>query len=86
MIPGPFAIRFHMHPSLRLFAARDGTAALIAGPDGSRWLLDAAGMPVAIEESIFFAGPDGPRRTEQVVVWGHTAKIQTVTWSLVRDA
>ena len=81
----PFAIRFHLHPGLRMLATRQGTGALIAGPDGSRWLFEAAGLPVAIEESIFFASPDGPRRSEQIVVRGDTAEIQTVTWSLARE-
>ncbi len=85
LAPIPFAIRFHLHPGLRMLAARQGTGALIAGPDGSRWMFEAAGLPVAIEESIFFAGPDGPRRTEQLVVRGHTTEIQAVTWSLALE-
>ena len=49
-------------------------------------MFEAAGLPVAIEESIFFAGPDGPRRTEQLVIRGHTTEIQAVTWSLALEA
>ncbi len=78
----PFAIRFHLHPGLRTLAARHGAGAMIAGPDGRRWLFEAGGLPVAIEESIFFASPDGPRHTEQLVIRGDTTEIQVVTWTL----
>jgi uncharacterized heparinase superfamily protein len=85
-VPAAFTIRFHVHPALRMFAARQGAGAVLAGPDGSRWLFEAGGLPVEIEESIFFASPDGPRRTEQIVIRGHTAEVDTVTWSLAREA
>ncbi|RYB07742.1 heparinase II/III family protein [Lichenibacterium ramalinae] len=85
-----FTIRFHLHPALRAVAARHGTAALIAGPDGAHWLFEAGGLPVAIEEGIFFANPDGPRRAEQIVVHGDAANAAPVAWSLAwspaRDA
>ena len=61
----PFAIRFHLHHALRAAATADGTAVRIAFPSGESWLFEAHGMPVSIEESIFFANAEGPRRIDQ---------------------
>jgi uncharacterized heparinase superfamily protein len=80
----PFAVRFHLHPGLRAVSARRGAAALIVGPD-ARWIFEAGGLPVAIEDSIFLAQAEGPRRTEQLVVHGVAPDLLTVTWSLSRD-
>ena len=85
-VPAAFAIRFHLHPALRTVPARRGAAALIACPDGARWLFEAGGLPVAIEESIFFAQAEGPRRAEQLVVRGHAPAVTEVKWSLAREA
>ena len=80
-----FAVRFHLHPALRAVSARRGAAVLVAAPDGARWLFEAGGLPVAIEESIFFAQAEGPRRTEQLVVHGHAPDLVGVSWSLSRE-
>ncbi len=81
----PFTIRFHLHASLRTTPVRRGTAVLIAFPTGERWIFEAGGLPVAVEESISFAETGGPRRTEQIVIRGHAPDIEAVTWSLSRE-
>ena len=40
-------------------------------PDRDVWTFNAYDDPVEIEESVFLAGPDGPRRTVQIVIYGH---------------
>lgn len=81
----PFAIRFHLHPSVRTAPARYGAAVVIACPDGERWLFQAGGLPVAVEESIFFATAEGPRRMEQIVVRGEAPELSVVAWTLERE-
>ncbi len=81
----PFAIRFHLHHTLRAAAAADGTAVRIAFPSGETWLFEAHGMPVSIEESIFFANAEGPRRIDQIVIHGHVPDVSAVTWSFSRE-
>lgn len=83
--PASFAIRFHLHSSLRAMPVQQGTAALILGRDGVHWLFEAGGLPVEIEESISFANPDGPRRAEQIVVRGRAPEVTAVRWSLSRE-
>ena len=83
--PVAFAVRFHLHPGVRAVSARRGAAVFVVGPDDARWLFEAGGLPVAIEESIFFAQADGPRRTVQLVVHGQAPDTLRVVWSLARD-
>ena len=63
-----------------------GTAVRIAFPGGETWLFDAHGTPVSIEESIFFANAEGPRRIDQIVIHGHVPDLAIVTWSFTKEA
>jgi uncharacterized heparinase superfamily protein len=78
----PFAIRFHVHPSVEVQSVLDGRAALLDLPDGTRWLFSAEDSPIAIEESIFFAAADGPRTTHQMVIYRSAKQPPSVTWTL----
>ncbi len=82
--PVPFAIRFHLHPTVRTQYGRDGVGVALTLPSGEGWAFQAGDLPVRIEESIFFAGVEGPRRTDQIVVRGDAASVATVAWSLTR--
>ena len=39
-------------------------------PNKDVWTFDAYEDGVEIEESVYLAGPDGPRRTLQIVIYG----------------
>ena len=82
----PFALRFHIHHALRLQLIRNGTAAVVAFPTGDLWRFEAGGLPVEIEESIYFASAEGPRRIEQLVIRGHTGTSTEIAWSLSLSA
>ncbi len=79
-----FTVRFHLHPSLRIRTIRNQTAVAIAFPTGELWLFEAGGLPIAEEESIYFASPDGARRTDQLVVTGRSSDLSVIAWSLSR--
>ena len=68
----PFALRFHIHPNVRLKRVREGRAVLCILPNGRRWLFETSAGQANIEESIFFAAPDGPRSCAQIAVHGET--------------
>ena len=34
-----------------------------------------------LEESVYLAGPDGPRRTVQIVIYGRARKAMRVQWT-----
>jgi len=78
----PFALRFHIHPNVRLKRVREGRAVLCILPNGRRWLFETSAGQANIEESIFFAAPDGPRSCAQIAVHGETGPGGTgVEWS-----
>lgn len=81
---GAFAIRFHLHPSVRAEMSRDGMSALIMLGDGSGWRLSCKQGALSIEESVFLADVKGPRRASQVVIHGAMGALSdfTVQWAL----
>ena len=50
-------------------------------PDREAWAFHAFEDEVELEESVYLAGADGPRRTVQIVIYGRTRKSHTVRWS-----
>jgi len=79
-----YALRFHLHPSVRLELAEGGTAALLTLPDDARWLFRASGLPVTVEESIFLGGREGPRQNDQLVVAAKVRENPALVWTLER--
>jgi uncharacterized heparinase superfamily protein len=63
-----FAIRFHMHPDVRLSPSQGG-GILLKLPNGEGWRFRAGGGQVGIEESVYF-GNGKTRKTEQIVISG----------------
>ena len=76
-----FAIRFHLHPSIRANRLADGHGVILLLPDRELWSFVCYSANVEIEESVFLAGLDGPRRTVQIVIYGHARDTQAVRWS-----
>jgi uncharacterized heparinase superfamily protein len=76
----PFALRFHIHPNVRMKRVRDGHAVLCVLPNGRRWLFETSWI-AEIEESVFFAAPDGPRACRQIVIEGQTEDQLEIAWS-----
>ncbi|MGO9675070.1 MAG: heparinase II/III family protein [Methylocella sp.] len=76
----PFALRFHLHPNVRLKLLREGHAVLCVLPNGRRWLFESA-WAADIEESIFFAAPEGPVASAQIVIAGETEDGLEIQWS-----
>jgi uncharacterized heparinase superfamily protein len=81
-----YAIRFHIHPAVTLTRIWDGHGVFLQAADGETLTFEAGGLPVDVEESIFFAAPEGPRPAEQIVVSGAAADIADVSWSFTRQA
>jgi len=66
----PFAIRFHIHPDVRLSLAQGGTSVLLKLPNGEGWRFRCGGGTLSVEESIYFGGGSA-RRAEQLVLSGN---------------
>jgi uncharacterized heparinase superfamily protein len=63
----PFAVRFHIHPDVRLSRAESGYV-LLKLPNGEGWRFRATAA-VTVEESVYLGG-DAIRRSEQLVITG----------------
>jgi len=76
-----FALRFHLHPTIKANRLSDGRAVLLVLPDRDLWTFTGYAGPVEVEESVFLSGPDGPRRTVQIVIYGKARNQPAVRWS-----
>jgi uncharacterized heparinase superfamily protein len=81
-----FAVRFHLHPSVKANRLADGHSAMLQMPNKEVWTFNAYEEKVDIEESVYLAGPDGPRRTVQLVIYGRAQKVMRVQWSFTPHA
>jgi uncharacterized heparinase superfamily protein len=50
-------------------------------PNREVWNFSAFEDQVEIEESVYLAGTDGPRRTVQIVIYGRARKVSRIRWS-----
>lgn len=82
--PPAFVVRFHLHPRVRPTPVAGGSKIELALPSGARLLFEAGGLAPTIEESVFFAAPEGPRKTTQIVLTGAAAPGTRARWSFRR--
>ena len=81
--PEAVAVRFHIHPDVQLF--RDQKERLVlTGPDLDTWVFISPDVPAEVEESIYFAGLAGPRRSRQIVLSFKASEISEVHWQFSR--
>jgi uncharacterized heparinase superfamily protein len=79
-----FSARFHLHPSVGAAPQADGRGIELALPSGARLLFEAGGYTPRLEESIFFAAPEGARKTTQIVVAGPAKPAMRLRWTFTR--
>jgi uncharacterized heparinase superfamily protein len=84
----PFAVRFHLHPSVQASVIQNGAVALLRTASGAGFRLRASGGHLAIEESIYAGQGEDRRRSAQIVVAGTTGPgtaAAVVKWALRRE-
>jgi uncharacterized heparinase superfamily protein len=77
-----FAVRFHLHPQVKASRHSDGHGVMLVLPSKEVWTFDAYEERVELEESVYLAGPDGPRRSVQIVIYGHARDVPRVHWTI----
>jgi uncharacterized heparinase superfamily protein len=77
-----FAVRFHLHPGTRAHPFPDGHGVMLMLPNRDVWHLNTYDNVAAVEESVYLAGQDGPRRTTQAVIYGRAGETRRVPWTL----
>jgi len=81
-----FAVRFHLHPAVKANRLADGHTAMLLMPNKDVWTFSAYEDRVDIEESVFLAANDGPRRTVQIVIYGRARKVMRVQWTFAAQS
>jgi uncharacterized heparinase superfamily protein len=79
--PDEFALRFHLHPSIKASRLNDAHGVMLILPSREVWNFNAYEDRVEIEESVYLAGTEGPRRTVQIVIRGIARQILQVRWT-----
>ncbi|HEY8580120.1 MAG TPA: heparinase II/III family protein [Beijerinckiaceae bacterium] len=77
-------IRFHLHPAVRAEPLEADQGVALTLPGGEVWVFHASGAPVAIEESAYFAAPDGTRATRQLVLRAPAEDGLQMNWTFMR--
>jgi len=80
-----YAVRFHLHPSVKASRLSDARGVMLVLPNRDVWTFEALDDKVHLEDSVFLAGNDGPRRSAQIVVRQDWHQATSIRWSLVRS-
>ncbi|HMH61343.1 MAG TPA: heparinase II/III family protein [Bradyrhizobium sp.] len=81
-----YTLRFHMHPSVKASRLSDGRGVMLVLPNRDVWTFEALDDKVEVEDSVFLAGNDGPRRTAQIVIRQDSRHAPSVRWTFVRSS
>ncbi len=77
-----FAVRFHLHPTVKATRLTDGHGVMLMTPNKEVWTFSAHEDRVELEDSVYLAGSEGPRKTVQMVIHGAARTVPRVLWSL----
>lgn len=77
------AVRFHLHPDVALLRDERGLLVL-AAPGMDAWTFEAREVEPQVEESIYFAGLGGPRRSRQIVLSFKASAAPELSWRFLR--
>lgn len=86
LIAGAFAIRFHLHPSVKAQITGDGSSVTLILRNGETWRISSNAEETSIEDSMLLADHRGPQKTLQVVLsgmMGEASEIRIV-WNIER--
>jgi uncharacterized heparinase superfamily protein len=80
----PFAIRFHLHPSVRATVSQDGASAMLLLPNKTGWRFSARGAQLKLDESVYLPEDGRVRKTVQLVLAGNVGAAPKVQWAFKR--
>ena len=80
-----YALRFHLHPAVKASRLSDARGVMLALPNRDVWIFESLDDKVDLEDGVFLAGSDGPRRTVQIVVRQHERRAASIRWSFIRS-
>jgi uncharacterized heparinase superfamily protein len=74
-------VRFHLHPSIKTNRFAHGHGLMLMLPNRDVWTFNAHDDEIELEDSVFLASSEGPRRTTQIVIYGHARDSARVRWT-----
>lgn len=80
-----YALRFHLHPAVKASRLSDARGVMLVLPNRDVWTFEALDDKVELEDSVFLAGNDGPRRTAQIVIRQDSRQASSIRWTFVRS-
>ncbi len=81
-----YAIRFHLHPRVKVSLVKDGQEVLLRLPSGTGWRFLQSGGNLKLEESIYLGEGTTPVKTQQIVVEGQVeGEVTQVEWAFQRE-
>lgn len=87
----PFAIRFHLHPTVKATLAQDQKSALLIQANSKGWRLRTDGGALVIEPSFYLGYGHKPVKSQQIVIRGQAfgdgdgeTRSNRVRWSIRR--
>ena len=80
-----FALRFHLHPTVKASRLSDARSVMLVLPNRDVWVFESPDDRVEIEDSVFLAGNDGVRRTAQIVIRANVHQAPSIRWSFARS-
>jgi uncharacterized heparinase superfamily protein len=80
-----FAIRFHLHPAVKANRLTDAHGAMLVINNKEVWTFTAYEDRIDLEESVYLAGNDGPRRAVQLVIHGRARNVMRVQWTFAQS-
>ncbi len=80
----PFAIRFHLHPSVRATISQDGASAMLLLANKTGWRFSARGAQLKLEDSVYLPENGRVRKTSQLVLRGTTGRPDKILWAFKR--
>ena len=79
-----YTLRFHLHPAVKASRLSDGRGVLLMLPNKEAWTFSAGDSRVQLEDGVYLAGNDGPRRAAQMVINGEARATPRVPWSFAQ--
>lgn len=80
------ALRFHLHPSVKVEIEEQSGHALLTVPGVSRWRFIHSAGELALEDSLYLGKGITPRKTKQLVIYGQMTEEQAqVKWCLKHE-
>lgn len=79
-----FSVRFHIHPDI--VVGLEGAYITLTSRDGFVWRFGSPDVAPRVEDTIYFAGLAGPRRSRQIVLAALAAEAPAVRWRFERSS